>query len=205
MCAAEPKAPVRMANRMNHGSLPRRQRGFTYIALLIAVALIGVALVAASEVWSHSRQREREQELLFIGGQFRQAIERYYQRTPGAVKRYPAKIEDLLEDKRYLATQRYLRKIFVDPMTGKSEWGLIPAPGGGVMGVHSLSSGKPVKTSRFAEEEQAFEGAQRYSEWRFIYQPLVTPALTAPPPQPKAPRNKSGNEGPLTKAGTKAP
>lgn len=177
-----------MANLMSNGSSPRPQRGFTYVALLIAVALIGVGLAAASEVWSQSRQREKEQELLFIGNQFRQAIERYYQRTPGAVKRYPAKLEDLLEDKRYLATQRYLRKIFVDPVTGKPEWGLIPAPGGGVMGVYSLSNEKPIKTAGFTEEDQAFEGARRYSQWRFIYQPVLNPVLQAPPPQPKPPR-----------------
>lgn len=119
---------------MRSGSPDRAQRGFTYIALLLAVALIGVGLIATSEVWSQSRQREKERQLLFIGNQFRQAIGRYYERTPGAVKRYPEKLQDLLEDKRYLVTQRYLRKIFRDPMTGKTEWGIIPAPGGGIIG-----------------------------------------------------------------------
>ena len=80
----------------------RTQRGFTYLAMLIAVALIGVGLVAGSEVWSHSRQREKEQELLFIGEQFRRAIGQYYERTPGAVKRYPDKLQDLLDDPRFV-------------------------------------------------------------------------------------------------------
>lgn len=186
MSAAAPRVPAQMANPMTNGRPPREQGGFTYLALLIAVALIGVGLVATSAVWSQSRQREKEQELLFIGNQFRLAIERYYQRTPGAVKRYPAKLEDLLEDKRYLTRQRYLRRIYVDPITGKARWGLIPAPGGGVMGVYSLSNEKPIKTGRFAEEDQAFEGAKRYSQWRFLYQPLATAALQAPPP-PRAP------------------
>ena len=78
-----------MARLMRSGRGGPSQGGFTYLALLIAVALIGIGLVAASEVWSQSRQREKEQELLFIGEQFRQAIGMYYERTPGAVRRYP--------------------------------------------------------------------------------------------------------------------
>lgn len=182
MCAAAPKATVQMANLTSNGRLTRRQRGFTYLALLIAVALIGVGLAAGSEVWSQSRQREKEQELLFIGNQFRQAIALYYQRTPGAVKRYPETLQDLLEDKRYLVKQRHLRKIFVDPITGMPEWGLVAAPGGGIMGVYSLSNGKPVKTAGFSEEDQNFAGAQRYSQWRFIYQPVLSRVLRPPRP-----------------------
>lgn len=160
-----------MASLMNSGKSPRSQRGLTYLAMLVAVAVIGVGLAATGIVWSQSRQREREQELLFIGNQFRQAIALYYQRTPGAVKRYPAKLEDLLEDKRYPNPQRYLRKIYVDPMTGRPEWGHVEAPDGGVMGVYSLSKAAPIKSGGFAARDQAFEGAATYSEWRFFYAP----------------------------------
>ena len=165
----------------------RAQRGFTYLAMLIAVALIGVGLVAGSEVWSHSRQREKEQELLFIGEQVRRAIGQYYERTPGAVKRYPEKLQDLLEDKRYVTRQRYLRRLYVDPMTGKPEWGVVAAPEGGVMGVYSLSTEKPVKAANFSQELMAFEGAQHYNQWRFIYQPVMNPVISAPPPARRVP------------------
>ena len=47
-----------------------RQGGFTYVGLLIAVALMGVGLAAYGELYSHAAQREKEAELLFIGGQF---------------------------------------------------------------------------------------------------------------------------------------
>jgi hypothetical protein len=67
----------------------------------------------------------------------------YFQRSPGTAKRYPARLGDLLEDRRFLSRQRYLRRIYVDPMTGKAEWGLVQAPQGGVMGVYSLAEGKP--------------------------------------------------------------
>jgi len=157
-----------------------RQRGFTYLVAMFAVAIAGLLLAVASEVWSHSRQREKEKELLYVGGQFREAIGLYYQRTPGAVKRYPEKLEDLLEDKRYLSMQRYLRKIYADPITGKYQWATIAAPGGGIMGVSSLSSERPIKSGNFDEGDQNFGGASRYSDWKFIYEaPLERTAQPA--------------------------
>ncbi len=143
---------------------------------MFAVAVAGLLLALTSEVWSHSRQREKERELLFMGSQFREAIALYYQRTPGAVKRYPEKLDDLLEDKRYLSMQRYLRKIYADPLTGKSQWGTVAAPGGGIMGMYSLSDESPIKSGNFDPNDQGFAGAQRYSEWKFIYEPPATTA-----------------------------
>jgi type II secretory pathway pseudopilin PulG len=165
----------------------REHHGFTYITMLIAVTLIGVGLAAGSEVWSQSRQREKEQELLFIGEQFRRAIGLYYERTPGAVKRYPEKLQDLLEDKRYVTRQRYLRRLYVDPMTGKPHWGVVAAPDGGVMGVYSLSTDKPLKSANFSQDLMTFEGAQHYSQWRFIYQPVMNPLISTPQQTKRAP------------------
>ena len=90
-----------MASLMASGSGPRRARGYTYVAALLAVAVIGVVLAGAGIVWRHAAQRDKEQELLFIGNQFRRAITSYYERTPGSVKRYPMKLEDLLQDPRF--------------------------------------------------------------------------------------------------------
>jgi type II secretory pathway pseudopilin PulG len=164
---------------MSSGNAHRSQRGFTYLVAMFAVAIAGLLLALTSELWSQSRQREKEKELLYIGGQFRHAIALYYLRTPGAVRRYPEKLEDLLEDKRYLSMQRYLRRVYADPMTGKSQWGIIPAPGGGIMGVHSFSDQRPIKSANFDAQSQSFTGGARYSEWKFIYEP---PAGGAPAP-----------------------
>jgi type II secretory pathway pseudopilin PulG len=102
----------------------RAQRGFTYVGLLLAVALAGVALAAAGTLWSTTAKRDKELELLFVGDQFRRAIGAYYEGTPGA-KRYPLKLEDLLEDKRLAVTRRHLRQLYADPMTGKADWELV--------------------------------------------------------------------------------
>ena len=102
---------------------------------------------------------------------------------PGAVKRYPEKLDDLLEDKRYLSVQRYLRKIYCDQITGKSKLGLVSAPDGGVMGVYSLSEDTPIKTGNFSEQDKEFENAEKYADWKFVYQAnqqATTPPSTAP-------------------------
>lgn len=49
----------------------RQQKGFTYLGLLFVVALMGIALAATGSLWVVERQREREQELLFVGDQIR--------------------------------------------------------------------------------------------------------------------------------------
>lgn len=150
-----------------------RQSGLTYLALLLAVALSGVALAAAGTLWSFERQREKEVELLFVGEQFRQAIRRYYEASPGRVRQYPGSLDDLLQDNRFLGVERRLRQIYVDPMTGGRQWGLVKAPEGGVMGVHSLAEGRPVKTAGFALRDADLEGKSKYSEWRFVYRPTA--------------------------------
>lgn len=147
---------------MSSGS---RQRGFTYLIALLLVAVAGAGFVSIAEIWSHARQREKEAELVWIGNQFKQAIALYYHRSPGAGKRYPERLEDLLEDRRFLTPQRYLRRIYVDPMTGKADWNLIAAPGGGFMGVRSLST----KVSLRGLDSSAAS----YRDWKFVYEPTA--------------------------------
>lgn len=160
-----------MANCMRNGNYAVQQRGVTYVAILLFIALSSAVLAMTAEVWSMQRQRSRERELLWIGVQFSRAIESYYQSSPGTVKRYPEKLEDLLEDRRHLAVRRYLRKLYRDPIIGDARWGVITAPQGGIMGVHSLSEDETVKRAGFGKRLEGLAGARRYSDWRFIYLP----------------------------------
>ena len=151
-----------------------RQSGFTYLAILFAIAIIGVALAVTGTNASQESQREKEIELLYIGNQYRQAIMLYYERTPGAVKRYPAKLEDLLADSRFIQKQHYLRKLYRDPITNQSQWGLVMSPEGGIMGVHSLSEATPLKSANFDYPNNVFERANSYAGWVFAYtQPAI--------------------------------
>lgn len=147
------------------------QNGFTYLAALFLVATMGIMFASIGTIWSTAQQREKERELLFVGKQFRYAIEQYYEKSPGAIKKFPTTLDDLLKDERQLATQRYLRKIFVDPMTRLTKWGVVQAPEGGVMGVYSLSERRPLKIDNFEEDEHSFVGKVKYSEWQFVYIP----------------------------------
>ena len=154
--------------RAGRGPGLARTRGFTYIGLLVLVAIMGMVLAAAGEIWHTAQKREKERELLFVGNQFRLALNRYYRHTPGQARRYPLLLEELLEDPRYPGMHRYLRKIYLDPMTGRTEWGLIRGPGGEIFGIHSLSEDAPLKKSNFRLADRNFEGKTKYSEWIFL-------------------------------------
>ena len=157
--------------------------GFTYIGLLFFVALMGAALVGVSQVWHIQVQRDKEAELLFVGDQFRRAISLYYERAPGGARLYPRRMEDLLQDPRYPNVQRHLRKLYIDPMTGKAEWGLVKAPDGSIIGVFSLSDETPLKTAGFTGPNAGFADAVSYREWKFAYLPAdAGGAATKPPP-----------------------
>jgi type II secretory pathway pseudopilin PulG len=144
--------------------LRHRQRGFTYVGLLFAIAVLGITLATIGVVWSTQIRREKEAELLWIGDQYRDAIAQYL--AAGGV--YPQQLSDLLEDSRFPLVRRYLRKLFPDPMTGEVDWQLIPAPGSGFMGVASSSQGKPIKVAAFSVRNAAFKDATCYCDWKFV-------------------------------------
>lgn len=156
---------------MDHPSSRRDQNGFTFFGVLAAVALLGAVLGSAVEIWYTAVVREKERQLLFIGQQFRLAIERYHRNTPGPVKQFPAKLEDLLEDPRLPGTQRYLRRIYRDPITGLSEWELVKGADGGIVGLHSLSEARPLKSAGFGPADRGFENTESYAGWVFEYRP----------------------------------
>ena len=147
-----------------------RSGGFTYIGLLVAVAVIGIMLSAAGSMWSFTSRREKEVELLFIGHQFRNAIARYY-----AVNgpRYPRELKDLIDDDRAAAPRHFLRKIYLDPMTGAADWQIIRAADGGIMGVASNSNEKTIKRGNFDLVDSGFNDMERYSDWQFLFDPRL--------------------------------
>jgi type II secretory pathway pseudopilin PulG len=153
-----------------------RSRGFTYIGLLLLVAMSSAALAAAGSLWSIESRRAKEADLLFIGEQFTHAIASFRDLTPaGQQQRFPLTLDELVDDKRWPTKRRHLRQVFVDPMTGTREWGLVMAPGGGILGVHSLSDGVPFKRGGFIPQFEEFAVATSYKEWRFVYTAPAAP------------------------------
>lgn len=146
-----------------------RQQGFAYLWTLMLVAFMGIGLAIGGDLYATSLKREKERELLFVGHQFRNAIERYMKANAGGVQGvYPASLEELLKDPRFPGMQRHLRRIYRDPMTGKSDWGPV-MQNGRLVGVHSLSEQVPIKQDNFDDVDRAFRHKQRYADWKFTY------------------------------------
>jgi type II secretory pathway pseudopilin PulG len=146
-----------------------RARGFTYLWVLATLAMMSVGYVIAAEVYTTSATRDREKQLLFIGHQFRDAIERYHAaQVGGSNHEYPARLEQLLRDDRFPNVHRHLRRLYVDPMTGKADWAVVQVAGR-IAGVHSLSDATPIKQGNFDPDDAGFEGKQKYSAWVFTY------------------------------------
>ncbi|MBI5908646.1 MAG: type II secretion system protein [Betaproteobacteria bacterium] len=148
---------------------------------MFIVAILSGGLALVGEVWHTAAQREKESVLLYVGNQYRRAIERYYLNGP---RQYPRNLTDLLKDPRKSGTERYLRQIYLDPITGQQDWGFVKTPDGGIMGVHSLSEARPLKSTGFKLQDRDFEIAAKYSEWKFVYTP---PLQSAPKPAAKPP------------------
>lgn len=157
------------------------QSGFTYLFVLMLIALIGMGLVAAGTLWSTDVKRAREAELLFIGDQYRQAIRSYYELEPNQ-PRLPQSIDELLEDHRRPNVVRHLRRAYRDPFSDEA-FALIYTPDAqGITGVHSLSTGHPFKIAGFSAENGAFAEANTYADWLFAFTPPAPPNPALPSP-----------------------
>jgi type II secretory pathway pseudopilin PulG len=134
------------------------QAGIVYIGLLLAIVLIGIATAVLTPMYSTMVQRDKEAELLFRLGEFRRAIGAYRQDHG----RYPAKLEELLEDKTQLQVRRHLRRIYPDPMTGAADWKLelIVDKTGTVAGIRELHSQSNAKGFMHIPDK-----GNRYSDW----------------------------------------
>ncbi|HUX90493.1 MAG TPA: type II secretion system protein [Gallionellaceae bacterium] len=156
----------------NYPPVPSAAAGFGYLALLLIIAIMGVVLVSTVQVWHMEMQRAKEQELLFVGDQFRRAINQYARHAQPGSLRFPMSLEDLLKDPRYPDTQRYLRKIYDDPISGSSKWGLLKGQSGEIFGIYSLSEEEPVKKHNFSLADASFEDRKKYSDWVFMSTPM---------------------------------
>lgn len=157
------------------GTTASRQKGFTYAAVLAAVVIVGIAAELTYLSTVRIVQADREAELLFRGQAYYRAIASYYR----ANRSYPRSLDDLLADP-HSPSRRHIRALYQDPMAkGAAQgWLLIPAADGGIGGVASRSTDKPIKTANFPMNFNKFNGAKAYSEWVFEYVPQ--PPATGP-------------------------
>lgn len=157
----------------------RRQDGFVLVGVLAALALVALAAVNTAQSLADARRREAEEQLLFVGREYRAAIESYWLGSPGAVKTLPARAEDLLLDPRYPQPRRHLRKLYADPLDPARPLAFV-RQGPALLGVYSQAPGRPFRQTGFLAAESAFEGARSYAEWRFTFTPPVRTSPQTP-------------------------
>ena len=122
----------------------RARSGFTLIELLVVLAIIAVLLTLAVPRYFGSLDKSKEAVLREDLFQLRDAIGKYY----GDKGKYPESLEAL-------ATEKYLRKVPVDPITESATTWVVVAPEdpqkGGVYDVKSGAQGKSSDGSVYAE------------------------------------------------------
>lgn len=145
------------------------QRGFTYIAVLSALVVVGILAGKAQSLTSAVVRADQERELLFRGQAYQRAIQRYYESDHG-FRRYPSRLEDLVKDPRFIH-RRHLRELYSDPIG--DGWILIAAPDGGIMGVASSSEQIPARTANFPKGLEIFAEAESHQDWTFVFYPTL--------------------------------
>ncbi len=168
-----PAGPARRRVRGASGRRRGARAGFTYVVLLVILALLGLALAVVGTRWSDQVQREREQQLLRVGQLYAQAIAAYHRGSPGSDKTWPKEVSDLLLDPRMLGTVRYLRAAYPDPMVPGAPIGLVRAADNTIRGVYSTSTAAPFAQGTLDLGVVQLAPATRYVDWQFV--PKVDP------------------------------
>jgi len=107
--------------------------------MLITVANVMVA--AALPLWSTWMKREREEELIFRGLQYAEAI-RVFQRRFG---RLPVRLDELIK-----VEPRCIRQMWKDPMTDSTDWGLLISAGRG----RAAATGNPGRRQSWRDRQR---------------------------------------------------
>lgn len=197
------------------GTGRRRERGYTLVALMMLITLMGIALAAAYPMWSARIRRDKEEELISRGFQYAEAL-RVFQTRFG---RLPNRLEELEE-----VEPRSIRRLWDDPITGDNGWGVIvELPGRGRIALDSRTgqplvpvdldgdgqpdplpmtppptgTGRPVvgpimgvRTRESGEAFRTLFDSTDYGEWEFtievLQESLAKPGPTGFPPRSSA-------------------
>jgi general secretion pathway protein G len=146
----------------------RRERGLTLVELMVTVAILSILASAALPVTRFTIKRQNERELHRDLWMMRDAIDHYKDAADkGAIQtkvdsqNYPPDLETLVNGVDIQGKKvKFLRRIPVDPMTGKAEWGLRSMKddpksdsfsGDSVFDVYSKSQGTALDGTKYAE------------------------------------------------------
>jgi len=156
---------------MNRSRRPSKEAGLTLLELIIACSILLILSTAALPVLKHTIIRSKEYELRRDLREIRNAIDRYKDvadrnlvRVQVGSEGYPPDLETLVHGVEYGASGqqkiRFLRRIPVDPMTGRAEWNLASVQddpdstswgGNNVFDVHSKSQATALDGTKYSE------------------------------------------------------
>jgi general secretion pathway protein G len=113
--------------------MPRsNEAGLSLVELIVTVAILAVLATIAVPVARFRVQREKERELRYDLWQMRDAIDHYKDAAEKGgfqvkidTEGYPPDLDTLVNGVDVKGKKvKFLRRVPVDPMTGKAEWGL---------------------------------------------------------------------------------
>lgn len=177
-----------------HGRRRARQAGYALVALMVTVTVMMVMMAAAVPSWRYVMKNDREEELIFRGGEIADAIGRYQKKNANAL---PPSLDVLVKGK-------FLRKAYKDPMTKDGKWRFlrqgetigatqVPGQAQGPLGVGATTTtttmpARPggmgmtgggatggavgailgVASTSTEKSLRIFNGRTKYSEWLFV-------------------------------------
>jgi type II secretory pathway pseudopilin PulG len=175
------------------GRASARQGGFTLAALIVVLAVMAIFLTVAVESVSFQKRRENEEELVFRGNQFVEAVRLFRARNG----RFPLSLDEL-----YRANPKVMRKKWLDPITGKLDWKPLflgqegsqvgpgattpgasttptpghsfwptPTPGPGGQGGQQGGPIVGVACPSCEDSIRVLDGRTRYCDWKFVFDP----------------------------------
>jgi general secretion pathway protein G len=108
------------------------ERGLTLVELIVTVAILAILAAGAAPIARYKVKRDKERELRYDLWTMRDAIDKYKDaadkgafQTKVDSQNYPPDLETLVEGVDVQSKKvKFLRRIPIDPMTGKQEWGL---------------------------------------------------------------------------------
>jgi general secretion pathway protein G len=142
-------------------TIRRREAGFTLAELVMVAAVLTILAMATLPVAKFTAKRSKEADLKLALREMRSALDEYKRYSDAGLipvdlgtEGYPKKLETLVEGVQLVGQVdkklKLLRRIPIDPMTGKDEWGFRSyqdAPdstswgGENIYDVYSLSKG----------------------------------------------------------------
>jgi general secretion pathway protein G len=146
----------------------RTERGLTLIELIVTVAILAILASAAVPVARFKVKRDRERELRRDLWEMRDAIDHYKDaadrgafQTKVDSQNYPPDLDTLVNGVDVQGKKvKFLRRIPLDPMTGKAEWGMRSMQddptsdsfgGQSVFDVYSKSQGTALDGTKYAD------------------------------------------------------